>query len=74
MPLHVIQSCQKPSSFAGLEDYLILYNIGSHLVNYLLLVVAYPQPKLVESDSTSIMGIHSSNLFRINQQKGWPQL
>lgn len=55
------------------EDCLILYNIESLVVKYLLLVVAYPQPKLIDSGSTLIMGMHSSDLFRINQRKGWPQ-
>ena len=55
------------------EDCLILYNIESLVVKYLLLVVAYPQPKLIESGSTLIMRMHSSDLFRINQRKGWPQ-
>lgn len=54
------------------EDCFILYNIESLVVKYLLLV-AYPQPKLVESGSTLITGMHSSDRFRINQRKGWPQ-
>ena len=55
------------------EDCFILYNIESLVVKYLLLVVAYPQPKLVESGSKLITGMHSSDRFRINQRKGWPQ-
>ena len=55
------------------EDCFILYNIESLVVKYLLLVVAYLQPKLVKSGSTLITGMHSSDRFKINQRKGWPQ-
>lgn len=55
------------------EDCLFPYNIESLVVKYLLLVVAYPQPKVRELGSTLIMGMRSSHLFRINQRKGWPQ-
>ena len=55
------------------EDCFILYNTESLVVKYLLLVVAYLQPKLVKSGSTLITGMHSSDRFKINQRKGWPQ-
>lgn len=45
------------------EDCLFPYNIESLVVKYLLLVAAYPQPKVIELGSTLIMGNASSDVF-----------
>lgn len=53
------------------EDFF--YSVES-FVKYLLLLIAYLQPKLVESGGRLVVGIYTSNLSKINQQKEWLQL